>query len=240
MRFSVDTSELAQLEASLARLSRRAIPYAARNTLNAAAFEGRREWVDQIEKTFTLRNKWTTRSLRVVKARGTSMRGMQATLGSVAPYMATQEEGGVLRRTGKHGVAIPTSVASGEGRGARPRRRMVRRPNRLPSIQLGARGLSSMSKRQRNAVAISLAQRAGRKFVFLELERRKGIFRLSGGKRRPRLDLVWDLSRPAVRIPQSGTLERALRSILPTLPRIQERALVDQIDFVMKMRAGRR
>ena len=97
-----------------------------------------------------------------------------------------------------------------------------------------------MSKRQRNAVAISLAQRAGRKFVFLELERRKGIFRLSGGKRRPRLDLVWDLSRPAVRIPQSGTLERALRSILPTLPRIQERALVDQIDFVMKMRAGRR
>lgn len=240
MRFTVDTSELAHLEAALGQLSRRAIPYAARNTLNAAAFEGRRAWVGQVEKSFTLRNKWTARSLRVVKARGTTMRAMKATLGSVAPYMATQEEGGVLRRTGKHGVSIPTSVASGEGRGARPRRRLVRRPNRLPNIQLGGRGLSTMSKRQRNAVAISLAQRAGKKFVFLEMEKRRGIFRISGGKRRPRLDLVWDLTHPTVRIPESNTLERSLRSILPTLPRLQEKALLDQIAFVVKMRSGRR
>lgn len=228
MEIHFNAPGLQQLRRSLSIYARRGLPHAGRNALNGIAFAAREEWQRQAASKMTLRNTWTTRSMRVVKARGINLRGMESVVGSVADYMATQEDGGVERKRGKHGVSIPTSVASGEGRGANPRQRLVRRPNRLGSIQLAAR--PGKTSRQRNAIAISQARASGRKYVFLDLGRRRGIFRVSGGKRRPKIDMVWDLTRPTVRIPATHTLQRTLDAINPsrTIP-IMQRALMEQL-----------
>lgn len=229
MNFRFDSPDLAHLERSLRTFAERGVPHAAKNALNATAFEARREWVKQIKGAFTLRRTWTTRSVRVSKARGTNTRRMMAVVGSIAPYMAEQESGATHRKSGQHGVAIPTSVSSGEGRGATPRRRVVRRPNSLRSITLSPRASSTMSLRRRMAVTIAMARKAGRKHVFLDMGRRKGIFKLAGRKRSPRVDMVWDLSRSTVRIPASRTLERTLEAIKPRLPALHRRALMQQL-----------
>lgn len=213
----------------LGNFARRGIPHATRNGLNASAFEGRKAWTKEVEKAFTLRNTFTTRSLRVQKARGIDMRKMHSVLGSTADYMAEQETGGTERKSGKHGVPIPTPTSSGEGRAAK-RLRPVRRPNWLPKISLANRGSQTgMHRQQRNAVAIRKARKAGRKYVLLELEKRVGIFRLSGGKRRPKVDMVWDLSQPTVKTKPARTLRQTLWLITPTLPRLHVRAILEQL-----------
>lgn len=220
--------DLVRARDALIRFARQGVPYAARFALNKSAFEARQEWQEQIEDSMTLRNTWTKRSIRVKKASGRNIRNMKAIVGSVAEYMATQEHGDTLQKQGKHGVSIPTSVSSGEGRGARPRRKRVRRPNRLRNIQLRHRP-SGMKRKQRNAVAIRQAFAAGRKFVFLELERYQGIFRIAGRKRNPRLDLVWDLTQATVRIPATRTLEKTLGAIKSRLPDLHREAIQEQL-----------
>lgn len=211
----------------LRQFAKKAIPYAARGAMNSAAFAARKEWVEQLPKSFTLRNTWTARSVRVERATGLDMRRMHSVVGSMADYMADQEHGATRKRSGKHGVPIPTSVASGEGQGARPRRRVVRRPNRMGSFSLRTRPMGS--RKQRNAAAVAEALRSGRKFVFLDLERRKGIFRLKGGRRRPKVEMVWDLSRPTVRVPRNPTLQRTLKAVEPRLPGMYRDAVIQQL-----------
>lgn len=213
-RFTV--TGLVEFQAALARLSARGIPGAARAGLNRTAFAARAEWQTRIGDAMTLRNAWTKRSIRVDRATGSSVERMAARVGSVADFMGLQESGGTITKKHKHGVAIPTSVASGEGRGSR-RTKLVRRPNRLPAIQLLTR--VGASRQQRNAIAIRQVIASGRKYVFLELERRAGIFRIAGGRRNPRLDMIWDLTRPAVRVPATGTLAATLKHIGPSLGR---------------------
>jgi hypothetical protein len=147
---------------------------------------------------------------------------MVASVGSVAEYLEKQEFGGTGKGT------IPTPVSSGEGRGARPRKRLVRRPNRMGSITLAERRRVA-DRRQRNAIAIRAALKSGRKFVFLELERRKGLFRLKGGKRNPQVDMLWDLSRKSVRIRPNPTLGPTLRLIEPRLLEIHAGSLLEQL-----------
>ena len=225
-----DGDDFIVLRNALERFSRRGVPHAARNALNATAFELRKEWQRQIERSMVLRNKWTTRSIRVTKARGTNMVQMAAVVGSVADYMAIQEDGGVERKSGRYGVSVPTPVASGEGREAKPRRRLVRRPNRLPNIQLASRP-TTVPRKQRNAIAIAQAISSGRRYVFLELEKRRGIFRIAGGKRKPRLDMIWDLTRPSVRIPSTRTLGKSMDRVPAIAPPLVRKALIDQIEF---------
>ena len=123
MQATLHAPDIERLRRALETYAERGVPHAVRKALNASAFEARKAWISRIESTFTLRKAWTTRSVRVSKARGTSMSRMEAVLGSTAPYMAIQETGGTKRKGGRHGVPIPTSVSSGEGRGARPRPR---------------------------------------------------------------------------------------------------------------------
>jgi hypothetical protein len=216
---------IAQLADELERMSRRAVPHGLRGAMNSAAFAARTEWQRQMGERFVLRNTFTARSVRVVKA--SASRAPQAIVGSIQPYLLTQEEGGTKRKRGRHGVGIPTSVASGEGRNARPRRRLVRRPNRLANISLGAR--PGRHRKQRNAIAIRMAIASGRRFVFLELERAKGMFRIMGGKRRPRLEMIWDTSRPSVRIPRTPTLEPAMLRVNTRMPELLAEAMRFQL-----------
>lgn len=228
MRIELDAPDLDHLRLALEGLNRRGLPHAGRNALNAAAFEARKEWQRQIADAMILRNKWTERSIRVRKARGINLHTMEATVGSVADYMQIQEGGGTEVKSGRHGVPIPTTVASGEGRNASVRRRLVRRPNRLPNINLAPR--ISGNRKQRNAATISMARRSGRKHVFLELERTKGLFLLAGGKRKPRVEMVWNLSRPSVRIPGTHTLSKTIRAMRPRTAAIVRKAVIAQIE----------
>ncbi len=223
----VDTTQIRKLVRDLETFASKALPFAVRESLNRSALAAKNVWGEEIRRTLIVRNAWTLGSLRVQRVSGgLDPRRMVSVVGSLAPYMRTQELGGTKRKHGKHGVAIPTKVASGEGRGGGPRQRLVRAPNRLGAIQLQAR--TGTSRKQRNAVAIRKAVKGGRRFVFLELEKTQGLFRLSGGKRNPKLDLLWETKRAAVAIPPHRTLGPALERLQPHLPAIHLGALREQ------------
>lgn len=225
-----EVPDLQRFNDALERFARRGIPFVARNTLNGAAFRGREIWTKVVlPAKLEMRNKWTVRSIRVVKARGRSIRRMESRLGSLADYMAIQERGGTERKKGTHGVPIPTSVASGEGRGKQPRKKLVRRPNRLPNIRLTSLR-PGMSAEQRRVVAVAMAARTKRRYVFMDLGERKGIYRVRGGKR-PKVDLIWDLTKGSVVIPPSGTLAKTLLLLTPQIPDIAKRAMIQQLRF---------
>lgn len=225
MRIKADFRGLEELDRDLKLMRKRAIPHAIRDGLNNTAFEARKTWQDEIHRTFTTRNRFTENSVRVEKARGIDIRNMQAVVGSVAPYMHDAEFGVTESKKGKHGSPIPTSVASGEGRGT-SRKRPVRRPNQHRNIDL--KPTRRGSRHQRNAGAIQNAKAKGFKHVFLDLGRRKGIFRLSGGKRRTKLDMIWDLSHSTVRIKPHPTLQPTVKTVEGFAPGIHRRALIKQ------------
>ncbi len=221
----IDTRQIAQLESKLRRLNTRGLRFAEVETINRAAFATMKESRQNVEQQMTLRNKWTQRSIRVQKA---TMSRSEAEVGSIAPHMETQEIGASEDAQGKHGVAIPTSVSSGEGRGRAPRQRLVRRPNKVSSIQL-AKNKRFASRKQRNAVAVKQAIRTGRRFIFLELQRRKGLFRVYGGKRNPRIEMMHDLTRRRVTIPRNPWLMPAAQHQAQQLPRYYAQALQRQL-----------
>jgi hypothetical protein len=228
MLIRFESRDLDRFERHLGEVAKQAIPHGVRNGLNKIAFEARTEWQEQLGSRMVLRNNYTARSILVDKATGTNLETMRSVVGSVADYMGLQEDGGSVASKGKHGVTIPTPVSSGEGRGANPRKKLVRRPNRLSSIHLGSR-LSTSNRKQRNAASIRQAIASGRKYAFLELERRKGLFRISGGKRKPKVDMVWDLTRKAVTLPKNATLEPTLSRISTRIPHHFAEAMVEQL-----------
>lgn len=188
-----------------------AMDYARRDYVNAMAFEARKGWVSNIQGAFVLRNKFTQNSVRVEKARVAKGAVIESRVGSTAPYMDEQEDGGTKRKKGKHGSPIPTTSAAGQGMKAKPRTRQVTGRNRLGAIRLGSR--VSGNRQRRNTVAILMAVKRGTNLVYLDLGRRQGIFRIMGGKRGLRVRMLWDLSRASVDIPATPTLEPALRAI---------------------------
>lgn len=227
MDLSADLEAFRRAARQLRELGGKGIGYAARNGLNDAAFEARKLWTAGVKRTMTLRNTWTVRSLRVDKAQGRELAWLQARVGSTAPYMVETEHGAIERKNGKHGVAIPTSPAAGQARGATPRKRLVRRPNRMPNIDLPAR-VSGLSRKARNALAIRMARKASAPFAFLDLGRRKGIFRITG-KRTLRVTMLWDLSRPSVNKPAMKLLDRALDEVTRRLPAIHRKRIEEQL-----------
>lgn len=218
----VDLSDMKRLTRDLRAVSERALPHAQRNALNETAFEARKLWQEQMKHKFILRNDWTTRTLNVQKARGTNTETMESSVGSNQAYLVTQEYGGFV------GGGVPTGVATGEGRGANPRRKLVRKPNKMGNIALGQRYRRG-TRKQRNSVALHMAASTGKKFVFLELGKKKGLFRLTGGKKQPKLDMIWDTSSKSHRVRATPTLGPAIQRLSRELPRIMTKALTDQL-----------
>lgn len=224
----VDLKDVEDLIDDLRTFKKSALPFAGRDALNTTVFQGRRIWIQKIEAKFVIRNRFTVRQVRVVKAKGSNVDAMESTLGSTAPYMRIQEFGGTIRGTRKS-KPIPTSVAAGQAMGTRPRTKVVRRPMRQASIRLGRR-VRTGSRRQRNAIAIRQAVTTGRKFALLEFERGQGIARITGRKR-IRVRLIWDLSRRSVRVPPHPTLQPTLDVLEPMLPAIHRAAIIKQLQF---------
>lgn len=217
----VNLRDFTRLSRDFETIQKRALPHATRQTLNDLAFKGRGLWQDEMQRRFILRNDFTTRRVFVDKATGTNIPRMKSVLSSPNENLVKQEQGGVETH------AIPTGIATGEGRGVTPQHRLVRRPNKVSAITLGAR-VTSGTPAQRNAAAIQIAARKGQKFVFLQLRRRKGLFKVVGGRRSPRVEMVWDTTRKSVKVKPHPTLGPAVRRLDAMVPSIMQAAVVQQ------------
>lgn len=211
--FLVDDRQIRRLATGLAHVAKTAHPVAVVRTLNRAVFAGQKIARDVASGKMIERNPWTRRSIQVEKA---SMGRSVAVLGSRAPYMEDQEFGAVLHSRGKHGRPIPTPAASGET--SLPRRRLPRKANKLRNIQL-RRGVGPAARRARNRAAVmAAASGKGSRFVFLELGRRSGIYRVLGTKRAPRIRKIYDLSRRSVTLRPRPWLQPAVAIVRPLVP----------------------
>lgn len=226
--FSVNVKDFKKLEDDLDKLGPRAVPFATRDALNKAAFAAMRIAKRTVTAHMVMRNRFTVNSIQVDKARSLTIRNQVSTVGSTAPYMETQEFGGTVTSRGSEGVAIPTSYASGEGLVARPRKRLPRRPNRVGNITLN-RGRLKGSRKARNAAAIAQALKSGTRYVFLRLQRVRGIFKLVGGKKNPRIKMVADMSRPSVRVPRFKWLAPSMVTAQKMMPGLYVESLKFQL-----------
>ena len=222
IHLDVDLRDFRRLESDLRTLATRAVPFAARQALNASAFEARKIWQAEIEETFTTRNKYTAQSIRVEKARSLHIRTMSASVGSIADYMRTQEFGG------SESKSIPTEVAAGQAMGSSPRTKTVRGPNMLSAIRLTDRARTG-DRKVRNRIAIRRAVKAGNKVVLLELEKGPGLFRIMGGRRNMSLRMLYDLRRGPHTIPPHPTLGPTLKRLELKLEAIHMAAILEQL-----------
>jgi hypothetical protein len=222
----IETRGFEKLAHDLSLAKSSAFPYAQRDAVNTAAFEARRVWGDEIRKTFTTRNTFTAgRALEVVKAKGTGR--IESVLGSTAPYMALQETGGTVKGGRAH-RPIPGPVAAGQAAGSQ-RTKVVRRGSRLSAIKAVSVG-KNRGRLQRNAAAMAMAKRGGKKFAILERPSGgPGIFLVSGTKRKLKARLVWDLSRRSAQVPPHRTLEPTLQRVRPRMPDMYADALLKQL-----------
>lgn len=231
----IDTRDVKQLESDLKTFARRAFPFATKATMNRAAFETQRRGRVNLREDMTLRNRYTEQSVRVEQTRTLIVRDQAAIVGSIADYLETQEFGGMVRGRGDS-QPIATSYSAGQGRGARPRTRLPRAANKMRNIHLKNRR-SAKTRKQRVVFAMQDAVNSGQKFVYLDLGRRKGIFRITGGKKGTRrgwptgakINMVWDLTRTAVRIPRRPWLLPATNATQRAMPQYYAEALRFQL-----------
>jgi len=227
--FTMQSTELKRLERFLVATRSRAFPFATKATLNSAAFDTRKRTVKNIGDKLVERNKFTRNSIRVEKTTTLIIEKQESRAGSIAPYFPTTEEGGVKRKKSKRGIPIPTTTATGEAEDAQPRTRLPKGANKLSRIQLRHKRYKAKNRRQRNIIAIREAQKTKRRYIYLDLGRRQGIFRVGGGKRNPKIKMVYDLSSKSVVIPPHPTLQPAYEQTKKRLPIIYARAVRFQL-----------
>lgn len=224
-----NTKELERLERDLLVFAEKAYPFATKKTINDAAWETRKGGLKEIKASMTLRNRWTASSVRVENATSMRVSDQQAIVGSIEDYMRRQELGGVVVAKGK-GQPIATRFAAGQGRGSGTRTKLPRRANTMAKIAVARRGLRAKNRKQRNALAVRAAgKRGASKFVFLDLGRRRGLFRVKGKGRAASVDMVWDLSHKTVRTPANPWLLPASEAARSKLPEFYRRALRFQL-----------
>lgn len=224
----INDKQIREYEKDLKTFASRAYPFASRHTINSAAFKAQSLARGNVRNDMVTRNKFTEQSIRVDKARTLAVSRQEATVGSIADYMETQEFGGTEESSGGKGVAIATSYSAGQ-EGDRPRTRLPRRPNKMANIQLQKRRKKGSTRKQQNFIAIREAATSGRKFIYLDLGRRRGLFKVTGGKRRPKIKMVHDLSRSSVSIPKQPWLAPAVRETEKFIPDIYSDALKFQL-----------
>jgi hypothetical protein len=225
---TIDDKQIKKYERDLKTFANRAYPFATRQTINSAAFKARGIAQGNVRSGMIIRNKWTEKSIRVTKAGTLNVSRQVAIVGSLAPYMETQEFGGTQHSSSGKTVAIATGYAAGQ-EGQQPRTRLPRRPNKMATIQLQKRRKAGGTKKQQNFIAIREAATSGSKFLYLDLGRSKGIFKVTGGKRKPKIKMVHDLSRRSVVIPKNPWLAPAVQDTKQFIPGLYKDALEFQL-----------
>jgi hypothetical protein len=227
---AIDTSQIRRLARTLERDTRVGLKYAVAGALNDLAFGARRQWRAEMADRLTLRNKWTQGSVRVERARpGGPIERMRSVVGSVSGYLSEVEGGHIKTGKGHVGTAIPTTVASGEGRGGTKRLRAVRRSMAGGALKLGGRGTGS-TPRQRNAAALAIARRKRQRFVFLEGGvSGTGIYRITPSRKQLRPTMLYNLGRKALRVKPHPTLGPALEVMDRRFPQLALAAFIGQL-----------
>ena len=227
--------ELEKLKDELLVVSKRALPYAVRGTLNGLAFHAQRQARRNIKKNMVNRNKYTQQSIRVEKA---TARTPYSIVGSIAGYMETQEFGGQKRKTGSEGVPIATPYSAGQGMSKRPRTRLPRRGNKLSDITIKKfKGRKYKTREQKNVHIVQNAVETGNREVFMELKKRKGIFKVIGGApgtkrgwpKGTKLKMLHDMTKATVRIPRNPWMKPAIERTEPWAPGIYKAAIRYQL-----------
>ncbi len=227
--FKINNDQILNYEDDLKKFRFKAFPFATKATINGAAFKARGFAQENIRNDMIQRNRFTVSSVRVEQAKTLNIRRQAAIVGSIADYMEDQEFGVTKTRKGKEGIPIATSYAAGQAQNAQPRTRLPRKPNKMASIQLNKRRKKGSNRKQQNIAAIRLAAQSGNKYVFLDLGRTRGIFRVLGGKRKPRIKMVWSMSRRSVVIPKNPWLAPAIKRTEPEIPQLYANALRFQL-----------
>lgn len=229
--------KLNALRSELETLYKKSVPFAVAKGLNEAAFQGRKEWQKKAGEEFTLRNTWTTRRMFVDKAKASPrLESIEARLGSDQEYMAKQEGGFIKAKKGKHGVPVPTATAAGQGKTAK-RTKPVRRSNRMGNIRLTDR--VSGSRQRKNTVAAITAIKSGTRVGFFDLRSRQGLFRVKGSVKKWRLEMLHDLTEPAIKTKAHPTLGPSAAKVNQRLPAIMVSELEAQIAKQKAFKRGR-
>jgi hypothetical protein len=214
--------DLIKLEKKIGKFTKLGLPIAQQKTMDRGAGATKVNAQRRVKRDMILRNKWTMNSIRVEKSKGLFRTQTPAKVGSVQPYMADQEFGGISRSKGKQGKRITTTYASGEGENARPRRRRAKGKNQIRKIRLQNKSYKGKTKMQKAIIAIKQAAPKGRgKHVYLDMpwtKGKKGIFKVMGGKRRPRIKMVHSLKKRSVVVPKRPWLKPSVAAIVPLMP----------------------
>jgi hypothetical protein len=226
----IELRGLDKMQRDLETMAKRAVPHAARETLNGLAFAGRKIWQEEMRATLTLRNQYTERRALVERASGYKMREMQAVLGHTEDYMRRLEEGKGERAT-RSALPIATEAAAGQAPGSLSsgRKRAVRKSMIIRTLGTIKRQPKSLPRKVRNARAVRDALKSGNKLAVLDLEKRKGIYKIMGGRKRPKVRKLYDLSRRTTPRPRTPTLQRTLDKTLLQGPAIAHAALLRQL-----------
>jgi len=234
---TLDDRQLKAFERDLKTLNEKGLPFATRSTINSAAFDAQKNARTVVQKKMIIRNPFTLKSIQVKKENSLKISEQEALTGSIAKYMEHQEFGVTVTKKGKEGVPIPTTIASGEGEGAQPRKRAVKKAFQLSTIPLMNQSVRAYSKRQAIFLKAIQTVDAGRKFMFLKTQRnRAAIYQLRGGKKKKsgqrtplKMKMVWDLSRPSVSVPRRPWLKPAVDMTVPKMAGFYKEALLFQL-----------
>lgn len=213
--------------------AKKSIAYAVRNGLNNAAYASMLSWRANIKSEFINRNQYTVQRTLYTKVNSNTPGKMVSVVGSAAwrqtpsgklvGYMAEQEDGAILRPTGKHGksVAVPFSAGGSETDGGH-RKKMVRSRYKIttlainPKVKAAAARVKNPSRA--NAVRIvltrKLAAKGGDPAAYLGREggKRAGIYKIWRQKSRG-VTMVWNLDRPFARIRPTKQLKRVITKL---------------------------
>lgn len=235
--FGIESDDIYKLERDLTKFKKRALPFATKKTLNDAAFAQQKIIRADLNDKFILRNAYTRQSIRVDRAQTLRVARQEAITGSTAEYMEDQEFGGLKRKSGKHGVAIPTSYAAGQSMKLKPRTRRISKKHRLSSIRLSSRKYAN--KKQEIVLKVRHAVQSGQKYFYHDFgnKKKKGIFKVIGGSKRSKrgwpgrakIRMVYDLSETSVDIPKEPSFYPSQREVVRMLPALYVDALRFQL-----------
>jgi len=123
---------------ALQKYTKDGLPKAQAATINAVAKAAHNRSLRNVRERFTLRNRYTERSIRFSEARvRSSGRVGYAVTGSKSPYLPLQEKGGTVRARRRR-IAIPTKAARTSGLKTKPVARRYRM-NQIGPIGRGSK-----------------------------------------------------------------------------------------------------
>jgi len=217
--WGMDGRDLLKLDKALRNFSDTQYPIVNGMALNRAAFETRQEYIKIAQRRFTMRNKQTVRSIQFEKVQGLNPATQESVVGSTMKYMEKQEFGGVKKSKGRKGVAIPTTSASNEAFGSRPRKRTVAKAKRRGNIRLTR--ISSKSYNRKHHIVNTIrgvAAKGSGAYAYLPIQNAKGIYRITGKGKRAKIRMIYSLEKRSIPIKKLPTLLPAVNNIAPRIP----------------------